>query len=87
MKAPYQGPFEVVERNGSFFKILVRGKQSSVLIKNLKPAVLSKLSLPPTTTCNEESSPPEEKVDKEEVVKTRSRRNVRFKGDNEYIFY
>ena len=52
LEAPYQGPYEVINRTDDTFTILIRGNQSVVSIDRLKPATLPsrEVAAPETTT-------------------------------------
>ena len=88
MEAPYQGPFEVLDRAPNYFSLSIRGKNVNVAIECLKPANFSRN--------NENQSIPVQVTDKavvrtpdieDRVVQTRRGRTVRFNQKNSYHYF
>jgi len=96
LEAPYTGPYEVLDRHTKYFKIkLLSGKEDTVSIDRLKPAIItvprSQNTIPNSTTpsSNTPISPssitPETPPDL--PVRTRSGRKVSFKPHNDYFYF
>ncbi|GBN24904.1 hypothetical protein AVEN_8101-1 [Araneus ventricosus] len=74
LEQPYQGPFEVIRRNETFFTLIVNKRQSTVSIDGLNPAhVLPDVSSKSSLSKTAESK--WQKVSKQPI--TRSGRRVR----------
>lgn len=87
LEAPYQGPYKKVKMTDDTMTIIVRGKETTVSIDRLKPAVL------PAATNDEPFSQPTDEEEAPQTVaqtpttqKTRSGRRVHFKGDTDFDY-
>mgnify|MGYP000654561557 CR=1 FL=1 len=85
LEAPYQGPYKVVSRHPNFYVLKIRGKEDSVSIERLKPAILSK-SFEETIPPKETSDPVIEEKNTEPGTSTKGRK-VKFKQDNDYVYF
>ena len=93
LEAPYQGPYEVVNRTDLMFTVRMRAKEVNVSIERLKPAKI------PDSTESEQcqgqtvatDTDAETKVDAHDATlqstTTRIGRHVKFKKDDDYLFY
>jgi hypothetical protein len=77
---PYTGPFRVIKRSDKTFVIARNGKQETVSIDRLKPAMVeAAVPAPPKpTTATNEPSPPKPQSECEPSRQTKSGRHVRF---------
>jgi len=86
LEAPYQGPFEVIQRHEDTITISIRGKPVTVSIDRVKPA-----TLPPQKESPQENPPSSNAVDEEaestEAPRTRSGRRVAFKKKEDYEYF
>lgn len=87
LQSPYDGPFDICERNEKFFKVNINGRESNISIDRLKPAfsvnecntlqpqIISNLNFKDNVDQNLCSS---SKIDNKQNVRTRSGRSVHF---------
>jgi Integrase core domain. len=64
---PYEGPYLVLERSNKTFKLMVKGKEQTVSVDRIKPALLEKSDFPssPALPCSSQN------------LRTRSGRSIR----------
>lgn len=93
LEAPYQGPFEVVDRKADTFSIMVRGKVTSVSVDRLKPAVLPAAAATANGATAEAGADSADannlrsiEADKQQST-TRSGRHVTFKANPDYHYF
>ena len=60
LQSPYDGPFEVIQRQPNFFKVQLKGRQDNISVDRLKPAFLDSL----VENCQHTDAPTKEVVKK-----------------------
>lgn len=100
LQPPYTGPFPVLERSadGKTLAIDMKGKKSTVSVDRVKPAFVecenspssqndNQTELSPAVLLTPASAPADDAVPEKQPYTTRSGRRVRFKDQNDYLFF
>jgi len=95
LEAPYKGPYKVVARSNTTFTVMVKGKEVTVALERLKPAILpqsltdkSRDDNTATGIPDRSTAPDDEPNQVDEVpVTTRSGRRVQFRSNEDYEYF